>query len=105
MTTPDRMELLRKTVAEIGQAEVARIIGKSDSAISQILSGKYQGSADNILQLVEEHFGASTVTCPILGQIPLKRCADNRRRPFAATNPLRVTLYKACKDCPHGGKR
>lgn len=108
MTTTDRMELLRKVIADFGeggQAKVAQIIGKSDSCISQILSGTYKGSSDNVLQLVEEHFGGSTVICPILGEIPLKKCADNRRRPFAATNPLRVRLWRACKTCDQGGKK
>lgn len=105
MTLTDRMDLLRKKVEELGQAEVARRIGKSPSSVCQILSGEYKGSPDNILQLIEEHFGQSTVQCPILGEIPLKRCAENRRRPFAATNPTRVRLWKACKDCDQGGKR
>lgn len=99
MTQHDRMDLLRAKVAELGQAEVARRIGKSDSAICQVLAGNYKGNPDNILALVEEQFGSATVNCPVLGEIPLKRCAENRRRPFAATNPTRVRLYRACKEC------
>jgi len=102
MTQPDRMELLRRVVAEHGQAEVARRIGKSDSAVCQVLSGKYQGSTENILQRVEEVFGQSTVVCPIVGEISLGKCAENRKRPFAATNPTRVALFRACPKC--GGK-
>lgn len=99
MTHPDLMELLRQKCGELGQAEVARRLDKSDSAISQVLSGKYQGSPENILQRVEEVFGGTTVDCPILGQISLSKCAEHRRRPFAATNPTRVALYRACKGC------
>lgn len=102
MTQPDRMELLRRMVAEHGQAEVSRRINKSDSAVCQVLSGKYLGSTDNILQRVEEVFGQTTVTCPILGEITLGKCAEHRKRPFAATNPLRVALFRACAKC--GGK-
>jgi cyanate lyase len=99
MTQPDQMDLLRRKVAELGQADVARRIDRSDSCISQIMSGKYQGNPDAVLALVEEQFGGSTVRCPVLGEIPLKRCAEIRKRPFAATNPTRVQLWRACKEC------
>ncbi|NMC73982.1 MAG: helix-turn-helix transcriptional regulator [Geobacteraceae bacterium] len=102
MTTTDRMRLLREKCAELGQAEAARRLGYSPSAINQALKGGYQGSLDNLLTRVEEVFGSTTVMCPILGEIPLGKCADIRRRPFAATNPLRVQLYRQCRKC--GGK-
>ncbi len=102
MTTTDRMQLLREKCAEFGQAEVARRLGYSPSAINQALKGAYQGSLDNLLTRVEEIFGTSTVICPVLGEISLRKCSENRKRPFAATNPLRVQLYRQCKKC--GGK-
>jgi transcriptional regulator with XRE-family HTH domain len=105
MTTPDRMELLKNKCRELGQAEVARRIGKSDSAISQVLSGKYKGDPAIILQLVEEVFGGTIVQCPVLGPITLGRCAQERKKPFAATNPVRIRLYKACRECKGGQKQ
>lgn len=105
MTTSDKMQLLRTKVAELGQAEVARRIGYSSSTISQVLSAKYTGDPATVLNKVEEIFGNSTVDCPYFGHpISLAVCAGHRARPFAATNPQRVQLYRACRNCPHGGK-
>lgn len=102
MTQPDRMELLRVKCAELTQAEVARRLEYSASAINQALRGNYQGDLTNLLTRVEEVFGQSTVNCPILGEITLGKCAENRKRPFAATNPTRVALFRTCPKC--GGK-
>lgn len=102
MTRPDRMDLLRAKCAEMGQAEVARRLHYSPSAINQAIKGSYQGDLTNLLTRVEEIFGQSTVVCPIVGEITLGKCAENRKRPFAATNPIRVALFRACPKC--GGK-
>ena len=99
MTKPDAMQLLIQQVAEHGQAEVARRLGKSGAAISQILSGKYQAAPDEILKRVIEVFGGLSVECPVLGEIPLRQCADERKKPFAATSHQRVALWKACQKC------
>jgi len=102
MTQPDRMELLKKKCDETSQAAVARKIGKSASTINQILKGTYAGDSTNVLILIEEAYGQTTIECPVAGEITLGKCAEHRRRPFAATNPLRVQLYRACQTC--GGK-
>lgn len=93
------MTLLQTAVTAHGQAAVAREIGYSPSAVNQVLKGTYGGSLDNLLRRVAERYGTGFVMCPLLGQISLRRCADERRRPFGATNPLRVRLYAACKWC------
>lgn len=102
MTTTDRMQLLRDKCGQLGQAEVARRLGYSDSAICQALKGSYKGDLSNLLTRVEEIFGCTVVNCPILGEITLGKCSEIRKRPFAATNPLRVQLYRECRKC--GGK-
>ncbi len=102
MTTTDRMRLLREKCSELGQAEVARQLGYSPSAINQALKDGYGASLDNVLTRVEEIFGSTTVMCLVLGEISLRKCSENRKRPFAATNPLRVQLYRQCRKC--GGK-
>lgn len=104
MTKPDAMQLLNQKVAELGQAEVARRLGKSAAAISQIMSGKYQAAPDEILKRVVEVFGGIAVDCPVLGELPLSRCADERKQPFAATSHQRVALWKACQTCPQNNK-
>ena len=99
MTQPDLMDLLRQKVAELGQSEVARRIGKSPSAVSQVLSGSYKGSPAVILQRIEEVFGQTMVVCPPLGEISMGRCAEIRKRPLVATNPFSVQMWRACQKC------
>ena len=101
MTQTDLLALLKKKVAELGQAPVARALGYSPSALSQVLSGKYQGDMANMLTRVDEVYGGSTVNCPVLGEIALGKCAEHRKRPFAATNPVRVRLHSTCPTCKH----
>lgn len=105
MTNPDAMKLLTEKVSELGQAEVGRRLGySSGSIICQILAGTYGGSSVNVLNKVVELWGGVSVTCPILGDIPLSRCAEYRNRPFAATNPVRISLYRACRTCSNNEK-
>ncbi|MEB3167885.1 MAG: helix-turn-helix transcriptional regulator [Synechococcaceae cyanobacterium] len=97
------MEIARRAVAEHGQATVARRIGYSPSALSQVLSGKYNGDPAAILETIEAEFGASTVDCPILGSgTPLADCLDARKRaerPFVATSGESTRLYFTCPTC------
>jgi len=95
----DPMILLRQAVASEGQAAVARQLGYSPSAVNQALKGTYRGSLDNLLQRVAETYGNGTVDCPVMGEISLKRCALERRKPFSVSSPQRVKLYVACRRC------
>jgi len=99
MTRTDRMKILHTVVAEHGQASVARQIGRSSAAISQIMSGKYQGNPDRILELIDAEYGSAEVDCPVMGRVPLSRCIEERNKPFKATNPQRRQLYLACRSC------
>lgn len=99
MTGKDRLDILRSAVSATSQAEVARRIGRSPAAINQILKGKYPGNTSAILERVAAQFGADRVNCPVMGQVPLAQCLEERNRPFRATNPVRVRLYRACKNC------
>ncbi|OPY07231.1 MAG: hypothetical protein A4E68_01913 [Syntrophaceae bacterium PtaB.Bin095] len=106
MTQTDRMALLLKTMEEKGQAATARALGVSASALSQIKKGTYGADMTRILQRVGEVFGSETVNCPVMGIIPLRRCAQERRKPCAATSPQRVRLWRACRECnPARGER
>ena len=95
----DHMTLLRKAVAQYGQATVARALGYSVSAVNQVLRGKYKGGLGNVLARVNEVYGTGTIKCPVMGTITIQRCAAERRKPFAITSPQRVRLFKACRTC------
>lgn len=103
MTRIDRMDILRRAVTNHGQSEVARRIGRSPSALSQVINGKYQGDPATILELVEAEFASTTVDCPELGDIPLAACIEEREKPFKATSSQRVRLYRACQTCRNKG--
>lgn len=105
MTKPDLLNLLRDKCADLGQSNVARQLGYSAAAISQILSNSYKGDSTTILNKVEIVFGGLSVHCPVLGVIPLSNCADEQKKPFAATSHQRVALWKACQACQNNSGR
>lgn len=99
MTSSDLMTLLRQKISETSQAHVARMLEISGSALSQLMGGTYKAAPDSILERVREVYGGISVECPVLGEITLARCAQEQKRPFAATNPQRVRLYRECRTC------
>lgn len=84
------------------QAAVAREIGYSSAVVSQVLKGSYGGNIGRIEKAVRGALLHETVQCPVLGDLAGHLCLTHQARPFAATNPLRVQLYRACRaGCPH----
>ncbi|WP_421793423.1 helix-turn-helix domain-containing protein [Hydrocarboniphaga effusa] len=101
-TEPVWMDVLRKAVEASSQGAVGERIGYSGSAVSAVLGGKYTASLKAFQKAVEGGLMNSKVRCPVLEDIPQNECLKHQRRPFAATNPRRVALYRACRTgCPH----
>ena len=97
---PDNhMDLLKKAIASKGQAQTARDLGYSDAAICQVVKDNYKGDTGRILRRVAEVYGTETTPCPVLGDITLGRCAEERKKPFSSASPLRLRLWKACRTC------
>ncbi len=101
----DWIELLRKRVEKTSYRQVAQELGYSATVIYQVLRGIYAGNVDRVRQRVESTYTQGYVQCPVLGQIDRLRCARERRRPFAATNPVRVRLFRICPTCPNNPDR
>jgi hypothetical protein len=98
----DWIDILRARCAETSQARVADKIGYSPAVISTVLKGTYAGDLTAVEKAVRGAFMGATVDCPVLGAIASNRCLEEQRKPFAATNPHRVTLYRACRSgCAH----
>lgn len=96
------LEVLTDEVAKNGTTKVASKLGISKATVSQVINGKYKANTKTIQTRVEGAYLASIVECPILGEIPIHQCLDHQNRKFAATNHIRVALYKACRNgCPH----
>ena len=96
--------LLTEMVDKLGLQEVVRQIGYKKTTVCHVLRGTYKGSPAAVIQAAEEAYSRDVVTCPILGDISLSQCVQERKRPFAAINPLRVKLARTCPVCEGGGK-
>jgi hypothetical protein len=103
--TPRWLALLREHIARTSGARVARELGYSPALVSQVAACKYGGDLERVARRVIEVYGGQHVECPVLGEIALACCAQERKRPFAATNPVRVRLYRACRTCMHNPDR
>ena len=102
MTTNNWLHVLKDEVEKQGMRKVAEKLGVSKATVSQVVNDKYKASTHVIQQRVEGVFMAFTVDCPILGDIAVNQCLEHQNRKFAATNHIRVALYKACRNgCPH----
>lgn len=94
-------EMLVNAVEKHGRRQVEADTGLSKTTLSLVLNKKYPGNLGNIEQKVIAAYSASTVTCPVLGDIQIKRCMNEQQKPFSHSNPQRVRLFRACKTCPH----
>ena len=101
---PEWIAVLAKACDEAGsQNRVAKRLGKSAAMISRALDGTYEGSYAALEQAVRDTLMDREVRCPGLTRyIPVRTCLDWQAKPFAATNALRVQMYRACRGgCPH----
>ena len=86
----------------VGPSATAALLGVSPSMVTAVARGYYESSLERIRTASRERLMAEEVDCPVLGPaLPLVDCAGHRSRPFAATNPARVRLWRACRRCPH----
>ncbi|MBI2770017.1 MAG: XRE family transcriptional regulator [Burkholderiales bacterium] len=83
------------------QSKAAAALQVSGSVVSQLLNGVYPGDVDTMADRIRGKFMAQTVKCPVMGDLARNECLNNQARAFAATNPLRTALHKACKTCPN----
>jgi len=97
----DWRALLQRAYEADGPTAVGAALGYSPATVIGVVKGTYGADASRVARRVVEIYGQDVVACPVLGAIPVTDCALHRRAPFAATNPLRVRLWKACRSCPH----
>lgn len=84
------------------QREVAEAISYSHPVVNQVLSKSYKGDLQAVELAVRGAFNDLQAGCPVLGDIPMQRCLENQRLPFASHNPIRRDLHHACRaGCPH----
>lgn len=99
---PDWIVALAKRCDQEGsQARVGALLGVSSAAVNQVLGRSYIGRIERIETRVRGELMKETVACPVVGDISKRDCLDHQKRPFRATNPLRVRLHQACPTCPN----
>lgn len=104
MTTADLDARLAQAITERndekgkgGAAKVARMLGISDSQLSQYRKGDYR-APDTIRQRIREVLGGETVTCPELGEITLAECSGYKKRQ-PTTDSFYARMFRGCQNC------
>ena len=99
---PDWIVILAEACDRESQSAIARKVGYSASAISQVLSNSYQnGDIARVEQAARGALMAETVDCPVMGEIAHNTCIQWQRKPFATTNSHRIRMHQACRSgCP-----
>lgn len=102
MSEKNWVDVLRAECEKTSQSAVSKKLDYSPAVINQVLKGTYKGNLSTVELVVKGCFMAEIVDCPVVGEIATNICLNYQKKPFAAINPLRVQLYKACRNsCPH----
>jgi hypothetical protein len=96
---PDWLAALVAACEAASMTAVARRLGRSVAAISQVISNSYAGRTDRIASDVRAVLMTDAVACPVLGAIDGARCHAERHREFSCANPQLVRLARTCPTC------
>lgn len=91
-------ELVALAEAE-GLRTAGERIGYSASAVSTIISGKYQGDVGRVEQMARGALMAETVECPVLGSMARNVCLEWQKRPYTDVSALHIRMHRACRGC------
>lgn len=97
---PDWLRVLADACRHSSQAAMARLLGISQSTVSQLLKGTYKADTTHMEARVRGELMRGTVPCPVLGELGIHKCLEEQMKPYYP-NPLRSALFKACKTCIH----
>lgn len=98
---PDWVRALAEACDETTLRKVAANLGVSPAIISLAVN-KERKNLDFIREKVEADLMVTIVACPVLGEIGRNECLREQGKPYSSANPLRVQLYRACRNgCPH----
>jgi DNA-binding transcriptional regulator YdaS (Cro superfamily) len=102
MPRADWIDILDRECRRSSQKRAAERLGYSAAVVNQVLKGTYKGDLSAVEQAVRGALLDLKLNCPVCGDLPAQKCLEYQRLPFAATNPQRVQLYRACRSgCPH----
>lgn len=101
---PEFIRVLANVVEKAGSNQAAADqIGINRASVSTLLANKYP--ANTKAMEVKIMAFATGKQCPILDLISAEECQKNREAEFISSNPQRVALYRACRQCIHNPKR
>lgn len=103
---PDWVAALAAECDRTSQNRVAKMMGRSSTLISQILSMSYPAETTAVERRVRGLLMDATVDCPVLGHLAVNLCQDWRvkARQFFPGNPARTRMFRACINCPQNRK-
>jgi len=100
--TDEWLAVLRKQCEQNSQKMVGMQIGYSNAVVNQVLKGTYKGDLNRVESSVKGAFMNEMVACPVVGDVATHICLDYQKKKYSSINPLRVQLYRACRNgCPH----
>lgn len=101
---PEFIRVLASVVTESGSKKAAGDrLGVDRASVSTLLANKYPANTDAMEQKIMAF--TTHLKCPILGELDSKLCQKNRELPFISSNPQRVALYRACRQCKYNPER
>ncbi|MAY42611.1 MULTISPECIES: hypothetical protein [unclassified Neptuniibacter] len=101
---PEFIRVLASVVDQSGSKKAAADrLGVDRASVSTLLANKYPANTTAMEQKIMAFNQAHE--CPILGEIDSKLCQKNRQQPFISSNPQRVALYRACRQCKYNPNR
>lgn len=104
---PDWVRFLAEQCDATNQKIVAARICYSPALVNRVLGNKYsEGDLSAVEQAVKGAYLNAKVDCPVLGELAAHVCLEKQRQPYAATNAIRVRLYRECRgNCTHSRLR
>lgn len=99
-SAPVWVRLLATACDETSQKKTAVKISRSSALVNQVLKGKYPGDLTDVQNRVEKVFGIK-IPCPELGDIEGAACLVNQQKKYNPANHAAVSLFVACRRCPH----
>ena len=98
---PAWVRLLAEACDADSLRKVAVKLDVSPASISLAIGNKRE-NLEFIRERVEQRLMAIQVGCPVLGEISGDRCLQEQARPYSSANPLRIQIFRACRNgCPH----
>lgn len=97
------LDLLEAACKATSAAQVARHLGVSQTAISLLRSGRYQGGTARMEARILAAYGQ--ISCPFLDRVITAEDCRTFAGPEVPTHsPFAIRHWEACQACPHATK-